>query len=172
MQRPSSLKLGWQQRAAFFIVALLVVSVDQLSKLLVELNLDVGESLPETGFFRFTHIQNTGASFGLFQDQYLALAIVSIIGICVLLYLMLFMYHRIPFLGAALVKISLGLMLGGVTGNLIDRLSSGYVTDFINFSFWPAFNIADSATAVGAIILAYLLLHLVKSDELSDGKDT
>jgi len=172
MQRSSSLRLDWRQKAAFFIIALLVVSVDQLSKLLIELNLAVGESLPETGFFRFTHIRNTGASFGLFQDQSLALAIVSIISIIVLLYLILFMYRRIPFLGTTPVKISLGLMLGGVVGNLIDRLSSGYVTDFIDFSFWPAFNIADSATVVGAIILAYSLLRLAKSDELSDGKDT
>ena len=70
------------------------------------------------------------------------------------------------------MKISLGLMLGGMMGNLIDRLRSGYVTDFIDFSFWPAFNIADSAVVVGAVILSYSLLRLVKSDELSDGKDT
>ena len=172
MRRPSSLKLDWRQRAAFFIIALLVVSVDQLSKLLIELNLDVGESIPEMGFFRFTHIHNTGASFGLFQDQSLVLAIAGIVGIGVLLYLILFMYRRITFLSTTSVKISLGLMLGGVIGNLIDRLSSGYVTDFIDFSFWPAFNVADSATVVGAIILAYSLLRLAKSDELSDGKDT
>ena len=85
MQRLSSLKVAWQQKATFFIVALLVVSFDQLSKLWIELNLAVGESLPETGFFRLTHIRNTGASFGLFQDQSLVLAIVSIIGIGVLL---------------------------------------------------------------------------------------
>ena len=94
MQRLSSLKVAWQQKATFFIVALLVVSVDQLSKLWIELNLAVGESLPETGFFRLTHIRNTGASFGLFQDQSLVLAIVSIIGIGVLLYLIHFMYRR------------------------------------------------------------------------------
>ncbi|MCJ7763990.1 MAG: signal peptidase II [Dehalococcoidales bacterium] len=172
MQRISSLKVAWQQKATFFIVALLVVSVDQLSKLWIELNLAVGESLPETGFFRLTHIRNTGASFGLFQDQSLVLAIVSIIGISVLLYLILFMYRRFHILSTASVKISLGLMLGGTVGNLIDRLSSGYVTDFINFNFWPAFNVADSAVVVGAVILSYSLLRLVKSDELSDGKDT
>jgi signal peptidase II len=172
MQRLSSLKADWRQKAAFFIIALLIVSIDQLSKLWIELSLAVGESLPETGFLRLTHIRNTGASFGLFQDQTLALSIVSIIGVGILLYLMLFMYRRLPFLGITPVKISLGLMLGGIVGNLIDRLSSGYVTDFIDFSFWPAFNVADSATVVGAIILAYSLLRLVKSGELSDGKDT
>jgi signal peptidase II len=172
MRRTSNLKLDWRQRAAFFTIALLVVSVDQLSKLLIELNLAVGESIPETGFFRLSHIHNTGASFGLFQDQSLVLAIAGIVGIGVLLYLILFMYRRIPFLSTMLVKISLGLMLGGVIGNLIDRLSSGYVTDFIDFSFWPAFNVADSATVVGAVILAYSLLRLARNGELSDGKDT
>ena len=173
MQRLGSfIKADWRHKATFFIIALLVVSADQLSKLWIELNLAVGESLPETGFFRLTHIRNTGASFGLFQDQSLPLAIVSIIGIGIMLYLILFMYRRFPILSTVPVEISLGLMLGGTVGNLTDRLSSGYVTDFINFSFWPAFNVADSATVVGAVILVYSLLRLVTSDELSDGKDT
>jgi len=171
MRRPSSFKVDWRKRAAFFIIALLVVFVDQLGKLWVELNLAVGESIPETGFLRLTHIRNTGASFGLFQDQTLVLAIVSIIGIGILLYLIFFMYRRLPFLSTTPVKISLGLILGGMAGNLIDRLSSGYVTDFIDFSFWPAFNVADSAAVVGAVILAYSLLCLARRDELSDGKD-
>lgn len=171
MQRLNSLKTDWQQKAVFFIIALLVVSIDQLTKLWIELNLAVGESLPESGFLRLTHIQNTGASFGLFQGQTTALSIVSIIGIGVILYLITFMYRRIPLLSNVVVKVSLGLMLGGVTGNLIDRLSSGYVTDFIDFNFWPAFNIADSATVVGAIILAYLLLRLAMKDERPDGED-
>jgi signal peptidase II len=172
MQRLNSLKLAWRQRSAFFIVALLVVSVDQLTKLWIELNLDTGESLPETGFFRLTHLRNTGASFGLFQNQNLLLAVISIIGISVLLFTVIFMYRRYHFLNTASVKISLGLILGGMVGNLIDRLSSGYVTDFIDFSFWPAFNVADSATVIGAIVLAYSLLRLAKSGSSSDGEKT
>ena len=61
---------------------------------------------------------------------------------------------------------SLGLVLGGTVGNLIDRLRSGYVTDFIDFGFWPAFNIADSSIVIGVTILAYSLLSLAKA-----GKD-
>jgi len=170
MRRLSSFKLDWRQKAAFFIVALLVIFVDQLSKLWVELNLAVGESIPETGFLRLTHIRNTGASFGLFQDQTLVLAIVSIIGIGILLYLILFMYRRLPFLSTTPVKISLGLILGGMAGNLIDRLSSGYVTDFIDFSFWPAFNIADSSVVVGAFLLAYALIRFTRHSEHSNGQ--
>lgn len=171
MLRLDSLKISWRQKAVYFIIALPIIAADQLSKLWIETNLAVGESIPETGFLRLTHIRNTGASFGMFQDQYMVLAIISIIGICVLLSLILFMYHRFSFLSATSVKIGLGLMLGGITGNLIDRLSSGYVTDFIDFSFWPAFNVADSATVVGAIIMAYSLLRMAKSDGQPDGKD-
>jgi len=172
MQRLDSLKVAWRQRSVFFVIALLVVSIDQLTKLWIKQNLYIGESIPETGFFRLSHIQNTGASFGLFQDQNLVLAIISIIGICVLLLAVIFMYRRYPFLGTTLVKVSLGLLLGGMVGNLIDRLSSGYVTDFIDFSFWPAFNVADSATVVGAFLLAYALMRLAWSGSSSDGEKT
>ncbi|HEX79036.1 MAG TPA: signal peptidase II [Dehalococcoidia bacterium] len=171
MQRPSSLKADWRQKAVFFVIALLVITVDQLSKLWIELNLAVGESLPESGFLRLTHIQNTGASFGFFQNQTLLLSILSIISICIMLILIIFMYRRIPLFSTAIAKVSLGLILGGVAGNLIDRLSSGYVTDFIDFGFWPAFNVADSATVVGSIILAYILLRLAIKDGHPDGED-
>jgi len=163
MQRVNSLDKGiWQRRAAFFLTALLVVSADQLSKLWIKSNLTLGESLPETGFFRLTHVHNTGAAFGLFQDQSTILTIAAIIGIAVLLFLVLFMYRRFHFLNTMPGNLSLGLILGGTVGNLIDRLSSGYVTDFIDIGFWPAFNLADSAVVVGAILLAYSLIRLAR----------
>ena len=163
MQRVNSLNKGiWQRRAAFFLTALLVVSADQLSKLWIKSNLTLGESLPETGFFRLTHVKNSGAAFGLFQDQSTILTIAAIIGIAVLLFLVLFMYRRFYFLNTMPGNLSLGLILGGTVGNLIDRLSSGYVTDFIDIGFWPAFNLADSAVVVGAILLAYSLVRLAR----------
>jgi len=61
-------------------------------------------------------------------------------------------------------------MLGGTVGNLIDRLRFGGVTDFIGIGIWPAFNIADSAIVVGAIILAYSLLRLARGEKSSDGQ--
>ncbi len=162
MQKLNSLQGLWRRNVAFFLTALAVVSADQLSKLWVKSNLAVGESLPETGFFRLTHVHNTGAAFGLFQDQSFLLTVIAIIGIGFLLFLGLFMYRRFQFLNTISGKISLGLILGGTVGNLIDRLSAGYVTDFIDFSFWPAFNLADSAVVVGAILLAYSIIRLTK----------
>jgi signal peptidase II len=149
-----------------------VVPTDQLSKLWIRSNLTLGESLPETGFLRLTHVRNTGAAFGLFQDQSLLLIIAAIIGIATLLFLVLFMYRRFPFLGTIPGRLSLGLILGGTVGNLIDRLSSGYVTDFIDVGIWPAFNAADSAVVIGATLLAYSLIQLDKSGERSDGQAT
>ena len=149
----------------FFLTALLVVVADQLSKMWIRSNLVVGQSLPETGFFRLTHIQNTGAAFGLFQGHSFALSIVALVGIVVLLLYALFIYRRFPILDNRLGKLALGLVLGGTVGNLIDRLHLGYVTDFIDVGFWPAFNIADSAIVVGVIMLAYSLRFLARAEK-------
>jgi signal peptidase II len=162
MQRVNNLKSVFQRNLVFFLPALLIILTDQLSKSWIRSNILLGESIPETGFFRLVHLRNTGAIFGLFQGQSLILSIITIIGICFLLYLALFMYRQFPLLNTLLGKLSLGLILGGTVGNLIDRLSFGYVTDFIAIGIWPPFNIADSAGVVGAILLAYLLLLLAK----------
>lgn len=172
MQRANSLPGSWRRNAVFSLATLLVVAADQLSKLWIRSNLAVGESLPETGFFQLTHVQNTGSAFGLIKDQALPLTIVAFIGIAVLLFFVLFMHRRFPFLAAMPANLALGLVLGGTVGNLIDRLNHGYVTDFIDVGFWPAFNIADSSVVVGAIFLAYLLIRSTKSGERSDGQST
>ena len=162
MQKADPPRGKWRN-AVFFLTALLVVAADQLSKIWIRSNLATGESLPETGFFRLTHVQNTGAAFGLFQGQSFPLTIVALIGVVVLLLFVLFIYHRFPFLDSRLGKPALGLVLGGTAGNLIDRLNLGYVTDFIDIGIWPAFNIADSAITVGVILFAYSLLFLTRA---------
>ncbi len=143
----------------FFLTAFLVTAADQLSKLWIRSNLATGESLPERGLFRLTHIHNSGAIFGLFQDQSLLLTITSLIGIIVIPLLVLFFSRRVPYLDNRLSRLALGLLLGGTAGNLVDRLSLGYVTDFIEIGIWPIFNIADSAVVVGVILFVYSLLR-------------
>jgi len=98
------------------------------------------------------------------------LTIIVLVGITALLLYALFFHHKFSFLGNRLGKIALGLVLGGAVGNLIDRICLGYITDFIDFNFWPAFNIADSAIVVGSIILAYSLIRLAIVRERSDGQ--
>lgn len=147
----------------FFFTALLIAVADQLSKIWIRTNLAIGQPLPEMGFPRLTHVENTGAAFGLFQGQTFALTIASFIGVAaILLYAVLF-YRRFPSLDNRLAWVGLSLVLGGTVGNLIDRLRLGYVTDFIDFGFWPVFNLADSAVVVGVIIFAGSLLFLARS---------
>jgi len=149
----------------FSLTALLVVAADQLTKIWIRSNLAVGQSIPDRGFFQITHIHNTGAAFGLFPGQSFLLTIVAAVGIVLLLVYALFIHRRFPFLDNMLSWIALGLILGGTIGNLIDRLRLGYVIDFISVGIWPAFNIADSAVTVGAIMVAYFLLRLVRAEE-------
>ena len=162
MQKANSLQGKWPN-IVFFLSVLLVVAADQLSKLWIRSNLATGQSLFEAGFFRITHVHNTGAAFGLFQDQSFALTIVALVGIVILLVYALFIYRRFPFLDNRLGKSALSLVLGGTVGNLIDRLCFGYVTDFIDVGIWPAFNLADSAIVVGVIIFAYSLRSLARA---------
>jgi len=166
MQKVNSLQGKWWNVAFFFTTALLLVAADQLSKFWIRSNLATGESLFEVGFFRLTRIHNTGATFGLFQGQSFLLTIVAFVGIAVLLLFAFFFHHQFPFLENRLGKLALGLVLGGTVGNLIDRIHLGYITDFIDFNFWPAFNIADSAIVVGTIILAYSLICLARAGKL------
>ena len=170
MQRLNIIKAIWQRNRIFFVVASLVVLADQLSKLWIRSNLALGESTWDIGFFRLLHVQNTGAAFGIFQNSALLLTIVDIIGACLILFLVFFMYKRLPFLNNLFVMISLALIFSGTIGNLIDRLSLGHVTDFIDFSFWATFNIADSSVVVGAILLAFLVIRYSGFSEQKDEK--
>jgi signal peptidase II len=165
MQKGNSLQ-GKRWNVVFSLAALLVVVADQLSKLWIRSNLAVGQSLFELGFLQITRVPpNTGAAFGLFQGQSFALTIVSLVVITVLLLYALFIYRRFPLLDNMPNRIAIGLILGGTVGNLIDRLRFGGVTDFIGVgSWWPSFNIADSAVTIGVIIFAYSLLRLARSE--------
>jgi len=170
MQKCNSLCYICRQNAIFLLTAIPVIIADQLSKLWIKSSLAVGESIFDIGFFRLTYIQNTGSSFGLFQNQNLILSIIAIIGACVILFLVFFAPHRLRILDTTLSKFSLGLIFGGTVGNLLNRLSFGYVIDFLNFDYWPAFNIADSSVVVGSILLAYYLIRLNIQSEHKDEK--
>ena len=164
MRKANHLQDKWRN-VVFSLTGLLIVVADQLSKVWIRTNLVEGQSLFKVGFFRITYVQNTGAAFGLLQGQSFALTIVAITGVVALLVYALFFYRYFPWLDSMLTRFGLGLMLGGTLGNLIDRLRFGYVTDFIDFGYWPAFNVADSAITVGVIIFAYSLLRLTQAEK-------
>jgi signal peptidase II len=169
MQKASCLQDRWRH-VAFFLTAVLIIVADQLSKIWIRASLpDVGQQLFEIGFFRIVLAPpNTGAAFGLFQGHQFALTIFSIVAIAVILGYALFIYRRFPLLDNTSNRIALGLILGGTIGNLIDRLNPNLdgVTDFISIgTWWPAFNIADSAVTIGAIVFAYSLLRLLRAEK-------
>ena len=151
-------------KVVFFLTALLVVAADQLSKIWIR-SYPEEHAVFEAGFFRIIHVHNTGAAFGLFQGQSFALIIIALVGVVAILAYALIFSRRFPFLNNMLSWVALGLILGGTTGNLIDRLNPniGGVTDFIGIGIWPVFNIADSAITVGVILFAYSLLSLSRA---------
>ncbi len=156
----------------FLLPAAIIIPLDQLTKFLVKQNIPLGGSIPETGFFRLTHVQNTGASFGIFQDSAAVLAVVSAIGALVVLWLGLFMNRRFDFLKSRLSLIALGMILGGTLGNFIDRAFIGYVTDFLKMGSWPDYNIADASEVVGSIVLAIFLLRSALNETADGARET
>tara|TARA_B100000519_G_scaffold139910_1_gene121223 strand:- start:11999 stop:12478 length:480 start_codon:yes stop_codon:yes gene_type:complete len=134
----------------FLILTLFIISLDQISKYIVIQNLKLGESVPNSGIFRFTHAQNTGTAFSLFQNQTDILTIVSFVAIVLIIFIYLSIEKPSNY-----IYLSYGLLFGGAFGNLIDRIRLGYVTDFFDVGFWPIFNIADSAITIGIILMIF-----------------
>ena len=164
---PEAPRQGLIKGMAFFLTALIVLALDQLSKFLIRANMSPGQSIPEDGLFRITYVTNIGGVFGILSNQAFLIILTSAVGIAAIL-----LYSRYPIFKRMLVKISLGLLLGGALGNLIDRLfvgEFGQVVDFIDIGFgqyrWPTFNLADSAISVGVILLFYYFIFLVTKEE-------
>lgn len=144
-----------------FIIALAVVVIDLALKYAVSSGMTAGQSFELIpGVLNVTYVQNTGAAFGILGEQRWIFILVSAIMI-VLLTLFLARakgYHKLVYISAALI-------LGGGVGNMVDRLSLGYVIDYIDFCAFPSlwrwvFNAADTAVCVGAGLLIVYLLFL------------
>lgn len=123
----------------------------------------MGESREVLGqVLSFTRSANTGGAFGLLAGQPVILAVVG--GIVVVA--LLFIAPRLA-AGSRLALTGTGLVLGGALGNVLDRVRLGHVVDFIDFHFWPVFNLADTAITVGVGLMAIaLLLHRPAAEEL------
>ena len=145
------------QRSLLLLVAAAVILLDQMSKWLVEHQLPLNGSwapLPELDhLFRITHVSNTGAAFGLFPGGSALFGLIAVFVAIVIL----FYNFQLP-AGNKLLRLALGLQLGGALGNLVDRLRIGHVTDFLDFGRWPVFNLADTAIVSGVVLLALLML--------------
>jgi signal peptidase II len=144
-------------------IVLLVVLADQLTKWWITNILQPGEILWDAGFLQVVHVHNTGAAFGIFKGHTPTLIIIVFLEIVVILLIVFFLRNRLSFLDGMMMRLGIGLVMGGAIGNQIDRLHLGYVTDFLDFKVWPAFNIADSSAVVGSIIIAVCLVFLAKT---------
>jgi signal peptidase II len=145
----------FQRYGLLLLVAGVTLIADIITKRIVEAQIPLYTSIPVIGpYLSWTHTQNTGAAFSLFQNGGVFFIVVAVVVSAVILYYA----PRLP-AGDWLSRVALGLQLGGAVGNLLDRLRQGYVTDFIHFQIpeigfdWPVFNIADSAIVVGVILL-------------------
>jgi signal peptidase II len=144
----------------FYVVALVIVVGDQISKWAILQSVPYNGRVPVIGRFLYlTHTHNTGGAFSLFQAGNAVFIAVAVIAILALLYA----YHRFQ-RGHLMVSGALSLALGGAIGNLIDRVRFGYVVDFFDIhawtgrTIWPIFNVADSAITVGIVLLAWHFL--------------
>jgi len=151
--RATSLRLRWRRDLLFFSTAAAALALDQVSKHVVRATLERGESFPESWPVRFVHVANTGAAFGILQEQNAFLVVTTVIGVAAIL-----LYYWYPPFEHAIMTVAVGMILGGAIGNLSDRLRLGEVTDFIDFPHYPAFNVADSSIVVGVAVLVILFL--------------
>ncbi len=148
-----SLSAGpWQWFGLVAVVAAAVAG-DQLTKHVVTSNLALGESSHVVGPLSIHRVDNSGIAFGLFTSA--TAAVIVLTGLAVLWMLVYFARRgaRHP-----LIPAGLGLLIGGSLSNLVDRVRLGHVTDFIDFGWWPAFNLADSFIVIGVGILIAALL--------------
>lgn len=161
MPRENSYQPGWWE-LIFLAVAVILIALDQLAKNWIRTNIPLNEVLWDFGVFRIINIRNTGAAFGIFQGQVPVLTIISTLGVIAILAFVFIFNPRYRFL-TPLRWITLSLILAGTAGNLIDRAVFGYVTDFLDLRWWPAFNLADSCTTVGSVLFAISIIPLLRN---------
>lgn len=163
--KKNSLLVQSKNYRTLFLLAFLILALDQLSKLWVLNHIPPGtyffpKPIPVIkNFFYLVHVYNTGSAWGSFSDFTLLLAIFSII----VLFLIYFFRNKLE-LKTLYMQIIGGLFIGGLLGNLMDRIFRGHVIDFIDIHLpgyrWPAFNIADSAISLSVLTYIFFTLFL------------
>lgn len=140
------------------IISIFILLIDQVTKALASIYLTLNKSLDIiTNFFSLTLTNNYGAAFGIFKYSNTLLIIATLI-ILIILYKYMHSFKK-----NMRNKVAFGFILGGVFGNLIDRIIKGYVIDFLDFKIfnydYPVFNVADIAIVIGVILLGYAIIR-------------
>ena len=146
---------SWQW-AGLALVACAAVLADQVTKHIVTSTLALDDAVHVVGPLSIHHVQNSGIAFGLFSSATAGGTVITSVAVIWMVWFFARSGGRHPVLPAAL-----GLLIGGSLSNLVDRIRLGHVTDFIDFRYWPAFNLADSFICIGVIML---LLALFAAD--------
>jgi signal peptidase II len=151
---------------ALTAIAIAAVLADQLTKHVVASELVLGDDVKVVGPFSIHHVQNSGIAFGLFAS---ATGFVILLTLIAVGWMLVYFYRS----GARhpLLPIAVGLLIGGSISNLADRVRLGYVTDFLDLQYWPAFNLADSFIVVGVAILLGALAAADRSPRRPRGLD-
>jgi signal peptidase II len=142
----------------------LSIPLDQLTKEWILRSLSYSDEIPVVpGFFHITHVRNPGAAFGMLATSPEPVRLFFFVGVTLVAIGLIFSFYRKLAPGDRFSALSLGLILGGAVGNLLDRLRHGEVVDFLHFRLWggytwPDFNLADSFIVVGVILLVIELL--------------
>lgn len=141
------------KKSKIFSIYLITCIIDQIVKLVLRFNMEVGDSIDIIpNFFKLEYLQNTGAAFSSFEGMRYVLIIVSLI-----IFMLIIKYIKKNEISRKTEIISLGMILGGLVGNLIDRVLCGYVIDYLSFNIFgysfAVFNLADSFIVVGVILL-------------------
>lgn len=144
---------------SLLVVAGAAVAADQVTKVVVGRALGVEEGVSVVGPLSIHHVRNSGIAFGLFASRTSAVILLTALAVGAMVVFYARSAQRHPYL-----PVALGLVLGGSLSNLADRVRLGYVTDFIDFRWWPAFNLADSFIVVGVMLL---FLSFVAADRTS-----
>jgi signal peptidase II len=151
-----------KSRYGWFGISAIIVALDLYTKHLVQQAFDYGERLTVTSFFELVRFHNEGAAFSFLANaggwQKWFFTAVSVVAVVAITYLII-KHSKIKHPSQKLFCWGLALVLGGAIGNLYDRVTLGYVVDFLFFHvndlYWPAFNVADSAICVGVALLLW-----------------
>ena len=139
---------AWARMALVLVVVLVL---DQVTKALVDANIEQGEHRDLILGIDLVNVRNTGVAFSALRGSG------ALIGVIVAIALVALLVYFARHAGRRLVWLPTGLLLGGALGNALDRIRRGAVVDFIKPSFWPAFNVADSAITIGVVVLVLVL---------------
>ena len=156
----------------FILGAVVIVLLDQVTKIAIVKNFFLHESRPVIdGFFNIVYVMNPGAAFGFLAGASEMFRYIFFIGITVLV-MALIIYYIVKSTSQNIIYIiSLALIFGGAVGNLIDRIRFGSVVDFLDIyigtAHWPAFNVADSSISIGAVLMIWGMITQRKKEVVS-----